>query len=144
MAQPVKCDYCGDDAEYVNSQAVYGQGRDYGMIYLCRPCEAYVSARESTGLPLGRLANKELRQAKKEAHAAFDPLWKAKMLNTEMKNKWHAKNKGNKWLAEKLGIPSKECDIGKFDVATCKRVVAICKPYSDRIKSKIEGEQNAY
>lgn len=69
----VYCDYCGRQAEYVDSKAVYG--KSYGMMYLCRNCMAYVGVHKGTDKPLGRLANAELRYWKKAAHAEFDPLW---------------------------------------------------------------------
>ena len=58
----VMCPYCGERAVYTNSKEVYG--RSYGMIYLCRPCDAYVGVHDGTAKPLGRLANAELRAAK--------------------------------------------------------------------------------
>ena len=68
------CPYCGDKPEYVDSSAVYK--RSYGMIYLCRLCDAYVGVHKGTSNSLGRLANAALRQYKMEAHAAFDPIWR--------------------------------------------------------------------
>lgn len=67
----VYCDYCGRQAEYVDSKVVYG--KSYGMMYLCRNCMAYVGVHKGTDKPLGRLANAELRYWKKRAHAVFDP-----------------------------------------------------------------------
>ena len=55
----VYCDYCGRQAEYVDSKVVYG--KSYGMMYLCRNCMAYVGVHKGTDKPLGRLANAELR-----------------------------------------------------------------------------------
>lgn len=66
------CPYCGRPTDLVDSEIIYG--RSYGMIYLCRPCDAYVGINKVTGLSLGRLANKELREAKKEAHYWFDQI----------------------------------------------------------------------
>lgn len=69
------CDYCGNPADFVDSSVVY-HGRSFGMIYLCPNCGAYVGVHKGSDKPLGRLANSELRNWKKAAHAAFDPLWK--------------------------------------------------------------------
>ena len=69
----VYCDYCGRETEYVDSKVIYG--KSYGKIYLCRNCMAYVGVHKGTDKPLGRLANAELRNWKKAAHAVFDPLW---------------------------------------------------------------------
>ena len=73
--QIVICDYCGTPADFVDSSVVY-HGHSFGMIYLCPRCGAYVGVHKGSDKPLGRLANSELRNWKKAAHAAFDPLWK--------------------------------------------------------------------
>jgi hypothetical protein len=89
---------------------------------------------------LGRLANKELRQMKQKAHAEFDPIWQAKAETASSKNRWHARNAGYKWLAQQIGITREKCHIGMFDVATCRRVIEICKPYADRIRANNGGQ----
>ena len=69
------CPYCGSRARLVDSTAIYG--RSYGMTWVCErypSCGAYVGCHPGTTTPLGRLADKKLRAAKKAAHAAFDPL----------------------------------------------------------------------
>jgi len=73
----VICPYCGKNAVLTDSAVVY-HGRSYGMIWLCRPCWAYVGTHKNSRkhAPLGRIANAELRDWKKKVHAAFDPLWK--------------------------------------------------------------------
>ena len=118
------CPYCQRVSEYVDSAVVYS--RSYGMIYLCRSCRAWVGVHKGTDRPLGRLADAELRDAKKAAHAAFDPLWKRKMRTGVAKNK--ARGAGYRWLAEQLDIPYSQCHIGMFDANTCRRVVDICTP----------------
>lgn len=73
------CPYCGKPTEYVDSSVIYG--RSYGMIYLCRDCRAYVGVHKGTDQALGRLANAELRKAKKEAHFYFDQIAKTNLIN---------------------------------------------------------------
>lgn len=128
MEKEVICPYCNDKALFVNSSAVYQ--RDYGMIYLCPRCDAYVGVHKKTNEPLGTLANAELRAWRKKAHAVFDPLWEKKLeikqRSGEKCNKFEARNSGYKWLAQELGIDRKDCHIGMFDVETCQRVVQIC------------------
>lgn len=74
------CNYCGKPAEWVENKEVYG--RNYGdsyMIWLCRPCDAYVGCHKNTQEPKGQyLAKKDLRDARKRAHAVIDPLWKSR------------------------------------------------------------------
>ena len=45
----VYCDYCGRQAEYVDSKVIYG--KSYGMMYLCRNCMAYVGVHKGTDKP---------------------------------------------------------------------------------------------
>lgn len=81
MTEQLRCPYCGSPAKLTTSQQIYGSNFDYGAMWCCVNyplCHAYVGCHPGTEIPLGRLANKELREAKKKAHAAFDRLWIAK------------------------------------------------------------------
>lgn len=113
------CPYCGQFSLLVGGQKIYPHRRDlYGkLFFLCEPCDAYVGCHQGTTNPLGRLANAELRAAKKQAHAAFDPIWKSGQ-----------KKRGSAyaWLADQLGIDKRECHIGMMDAETCRRVVEVC------------------
>ncbi len=114
------CPYCMNQTQYVDSSVVYG--RSYGMIYLCKPCDAYVGVHKGTNEALGRLADKDLRFWKKEAHKYFDALWRRK------KSKG-ARSRGYAWLAKQLKISPELCHIGMFDIKTCQEAVNLCKPY---------------
>ena len=115
----VFCPYCGKRADFVDSAEVY-YGRSYGMIYLCRPCDAYVGCHGRGDTPKGRLANAELRHWKIEAHNAFDPLWKFGPFRGQ-------RNGAYAWLAEQMGLPKEKTHIGMFDVQQCKQVIQICR-----------------
>jgi len=125
----VWCPYCNAHAEYVDSAEVYG--RSYGMIYLCRPCDAYVGVYKGTNHPLGRLADAELRHWKKAAHASFDPLWKDSRHGMK-------RSQAYKWLSEQMGIPKRKTHIGMFDIAQCKQVVTL----SEIERSKHENSKS--
>lgn len=123
-----KCPYCLGDTEYIDSSEVYG--KSYGMIYLCRPCNAYVGTHKTTGESLGRLANEELREAKKEAHHYFDQIAKTNLINKVWKKfipNISNRKKAYLWLSKSLKIDKDECHIGMFDVEDCRRVVELCK-----------------
>lgn len=117
------CDYCNNEAELVSGETIYPHRPDlYHLnIYHCAPCDAWVGCHRGTTKPLGRLANAELRQAKMEAHAAFDQLWK----RTTPAGTFDRKG-AYKWLAEQLGISRDDCHIGTFDVEQCRKVVEVC------------------
>lgn len=119
------CPYCNRRTKYLDSAVVYG--KSYGMIYHCAPCQAWVGVHKGTNKALGRLANKELRDWKVEAHKYFDPLWQRKMRQGYSKSK--ARHKAYKWLSQQMGMSIKVAHIGMFDVDQCKQVVEICKPY---------------
>ena len=117
----MKCPYCGEWAEKTTGRKVYPRREDlhHLVIYACLPCDAWVGAHKDSGKPLGRLANAELRAAKRAAHAAFDPLWKSGQMS---------RSKAYALLAEKMGIDPKDAHIGMFDVEQCKTVILLCTP----------------
>lgn len=106
------CPYCKEKTQYVDSAIIYG--KSYGMIYLCKPCDAYTGVHKGTDKALGRLANKELRYWKKQAHKYFDILWKE---GDEKRGDVY------KRLAKELDIPIDYCHIGMFSIETCKKVI---------------------
>ena len=114
-----RCPYCENNSVLTDSAEVYG-GRSYGPIYLCRPCNAYVGVHRGTTIPLGRLANSELREAKRKAHAAFDPIWKGKAMS---------RSKAYRWLANQLGIAKSRCHIGLMSLEECQRTIEVCREW---------------
>lgn len=129
MSAPV-CPYCGRASVMVAGAAIYPHRPDlFGLkFWQCQPCDAYVGCHKTGArvdgvisdgtLPLGRLANAELRKAKSAAHAAFDPLWKSRTMK---------RGEAYRWLARELGISTANCHIGMFDVDACRAVVAAVK-----------------
>lgn len=117
------CDYCDNEAQLVSGDIIYPHRSDlyYLRFWQCAPCNAYVGCHKGTTRPLGRLANTELRQAKQDAHVAFDELWR----RTTPAGSFD-RNGAYTWLAEQLGIERCNCHIGMFDVKTCRRVVEVC------------------
>lgn len=137
------CPYCGRKPKYVDSELIYG--KSYGMIYLCRGCDAYVGVHKGSDKPLGRLADKDLREAKKKAHYYFDALWKAKTnigiledpRRSKRKVEWQraCRSQAYKWLSEVMQIKPEFTHIGMFDVEQCEKVVQLCLPYYNKIYS---------
>lgn len=110
------CPYCKRETEYIDSIYIYG--KSYGMVYICKPCDAYVGVHDGSNKALGRLANKELRYWKKQAHHYFDQIWKSNLKN---------RHQAYAWASEKLNVPADYTHIGMFGVDTCKRLVELCK-----------------
>lgn len=124
------CPYCFKKTAYIDSQKVYG--RSYGMIYFCSPCDSWVGVHKGSDISLGRLANAELREAKKNAHYFFDKLWNKKISQGFAKNK--ARRKAYAWLSNELNLSIAKTHIGWFDVDMCRKVENICKYYVDKLK----------
>jgi hypothetical protein len=118
----VHCPYCDRPAELVTGAAIYPHRADLlgKKFWRCESCGAHVGCHDAGKngdgtVPLGRLANAELRRWKQRAHAAFDPLWKARHMS---------RRAAYAWLADQLGISVANCHVGMFDVDACKAVVA--------------------
>ena len=117
------CPYCNSKTEYIDSKYVYGTS--YGMIYICKPCDAYVGVHKGTDSALGRLADKRLRKAKKDAHYFFDKIARtdlAMIVGKEFTEIKSLRNKAYAWLAKELNLPTELTHIGMFDVETCMKV----------------------
>lgn len=113
------CPYCGNPSAVVRGNVIYPHRRDlWGKVfYQCAPCDAYVGTHRD-GKPLGRLANRQLRIAKMQAHSVFDALWKD---GTMTRSKAYA------WLSKAMGLPADQTHIGMFDVGQCLRVEQLVK-----------------
>ena len=110
------CPYCGGEAEWVENKAVYG--RNYGksyMMWLCRPCGAYVGCHNNTREPLGTLADSETRKARSRAHAVVDPLWKSKKYS-----------RGTVYRRLSMAI-GEQVHIGESSVERCEEIIKIAK-----------------
>lgn len=108
------CPYCGNEANWVENKEIYG--RNYGksyMMYLCKPCDAYVGCHNNSKKPLGVMANKELREWRKRVHSLIDPIWRSGKLR---RGQVYAR------LSRALGF---QYHTGESDIETCKRVLAI-------------------
>jgi hypothetical protein len=80
------------------------------MIYLCKPCDAYVGVHRNSTVALGRLANADLRKHKKLAHEKFDALWKIGGMS---------RSDAYSWLSKMLGTEPDFTHIGMFDKEKC-------------------------
>ena len=121
-----------------SSRHVYRQ--DYGPIYDCRPCDAYVGAYPD-GTSKGTPANKEVRAARRACHNAFDPLWQSGTMN---------RSQAYGWLAQKMGLPRTKTHMGLFGLEQCKQVmelvqtltIAAVRRTSKAIASQLSEEES--
>ena len=118
----VYCPYDGERAEFVDSKVVYG--KSYGMIWRCPKCDARVGVHKGSDQPLGRLADKELRNMKQKVHGVFDKLWEEGMSRSE----------AYKWLAIQMDITREECHIGMFNLDRCRQAIEHCRAFLQKLK----------
>lgn len=117
MNIPTNCRYCGGSVILCDSSTVY-RGKSYGNIYICVRCRAYVGANKKTGEPIGTLADAPLREKRKQARAAVEAWCRAEEID---------RINTYKWLAEMLGLPVKETNIGLFEADACDQVIEIIR-----------------
>lgn len=142
---PPRCPYCHQLSERTTGAEIYKSRKDLANLtfYACRHCEAYVGCHKAGAyvvnrdgtrtysdgtLPLGRLANKHLRRAKQDTHAALDPLWQE---HPEGKRE---RTRVYRWLAKEMGIHPLDCHIGAFDIEQCRQAIRICEKRSKSLQ----------
>lgn len=112
----MNCPYCGNPAKWCENKEIYG--RNYGdsyMCYYCKDCDAYVGCHNNTKKPLGTMANKELREWRKKAHAAIDPLWQSR------------KHKRSTVYARLAEYFNKEIHVGEPNIEQCQAIIFAIK-----------------
>lgn len=118
MEKPTICRYCGSPVVYTSNAEIYGREYGEGKCYLCRNCRAFVGVHPGTDIPLGTLANEELRRYRKAAHFWFDKIWKSPTRITTRHNAYM-------WLSKELGLPKEKTHIGMFEREQCEIVMKI-------------------
>ncbi len=122
MAPPEQCPNCGNAVELVSNSEIYGREfGDWPYAYRCidhRGCDSYVGLHPKTDLPLGKLADRFERQARKDNKRYF--------MEVLSLHDW-SRNQGYAWLAERMGIPKSDCHWGLFSVRQANMAGSICK-----------------
>lgn len=110
----VTCTYCNRRAELHNGSAVHPGRKDLEqrLFWVCWTCDAWVGCHVDTDRPFGRLANEELRLARKSAHDVFDEVWKQGRLT---------RPDAYAWLSRAMKLRPEDCHIGMFTVEECQR-----------------------
>ena len=119
MSKVILCDYCQQPAKRAYGDKIYPHRPDLKdkRFWLCEPCRAYVGCHPN-GMPFGRLANSELRLAKRKVHDLFDPIWKSGKVS---------RSEAYGQLAKLMGIPKFKCHIGMFSLDECRKAEEVLK-----------------
>lgn len=122
----VKCPYCNGVAVKRPASVIYGEKNwdKEAYVYVCPwyPfCDSYVAAHKKTGLPMGTLANGDLRHKRIMAHRAFNRLWQ---------NGYMDRKAAYRWLQVQLGLPESMAHIAMFSEYMCDRVIKLCSSFT--------------
>ena len=96
----MRCPYCGAPVVYRSAEGIYQENKKGAMLYVCSrypECDAYVRVQPGTKLPLGTLANGDLRALRRQTHGQFDRLYKEGLMT---------KDGAYRWLGSCWGCPS--------------------------------------
>ena len=116
-AGDIRCPYCGSHAIFKSADGIYKDNSRGTMLYVCAhypQCDAYVRAHAGTRIPVGSMANHELRQLRKTAHDCFDKLYKTGIMT---------KQEAYQWLADIICAPLSQAHIGYLGEYYCKVVI---------------------
>lgn len=118
----MKCNYCGAQAELKTGAEIYPHRPDLAQkkIWICHPCDARVTCHAGTEKPMGSLANQQLRMARREAHEAFDKVWKQGLVTRTV---------AYQMLAKQMRMSTKRCHIGQFSVKQCRHVLYVVRSW---------------
>lgn len=144
----IHCQYCGQAAELTTGHEIYGGRADLSHLkfWKCDPCNAWVgchkrddwthqdgrSVRSDGTLPMGVLANGELRAAKQRAHSAFDPLWREGAMT---------RANAYAWLKKETNFD--DAHIGGCTVAQCRIVCEVSLRKRKSIEIENTNEQGS-
>lgn len=120
----LSCPYCGAPTKLIDDSQIYG--RSYGAkCYICKRCDAWVGCHKGTNKALGRVANKNLRRLKHQAHEAFDPIWKEGYL---------PRTAAYEVLSIAFKLPMKQTHIGMFDEELCRKTIRLSNILLNKIR----------
>ena len=128
-----RCPYCGSHSVLRSADGIYRCNDKNTMLYVCSrypACDSYVRVHPGTKIPVGTMANRELRALRNEAHRNFDQLHKKGLMSKE--DAYH-------WLASILAAPLGQAHIGYLGEYYCKQVIEESKKVLDLQKNKRQG-----
>ena len=113
----MRCPYCGSPVIYRSADGIYRDNSRGTMLYVCShypECDAYVRVHTGTNIPVGSMANHELRTLRRTAHHYFDQLHTTGIMS---------KQQAYAWLADVLQLPRQQVHIGYFGDYYCQQVI---------------------
>ncbi|MEC4049307.1 zinc-finger-containing protein [Flavobacterium sp. SUN046] len=125
------CPYCNSSTKIISETEVYGREYKGRKLIACvnfPKCDSYVGTHDD-GTALGRLANKNLRNRKKQAHFWFDKIWQEKYLE---------RGELYQELSEFLDLPPEYTHVGMFSETMCIKTENWAKKYYNELSNSHE------
>ena len=113
----MRCPYCGAPVIFRSADGIYRDNSRQAMLYVCSrypKCDAYVRVHPGTNIPVGELANHDLRTLRRTAHDYFDRLHQNGLMS---------KQDAYRWLATLISTPMSQAHIGYLGEYYCKKVI---------------------
>ena len=118
----IKCPYCGSQALLRPASVVHEHTIPGEEVCARFPvCNAYVSAHRDSHLPMGTLADRPLRQKRRQAHITLSQLWERGLMT---------RKEAYRWLQVQLSLPESEAHIGHFSAYRCDQVIDLCNRFT--------------
>ena len=121
LDRPTRCPYCGAPVQIRPASEIYGDSSLTGKMYVCSrypDCNTYVGTHAGTLVPLGQMANGDLRHLRILAHREFDSMWRTGVMS---------RGTAYRWLADLFGLRQCDAHIGRFGEHQCKALIDKCK-----------------
>jgi ssDNA-binding Zn-finger/Zn-ribbon topoisomerase 1 len=135
QAGSMRCPYCGSPVIFRSADGIYHDNSKGMMLYVCShypQCDAYVRVHVGTNIPVGSLANHELRTLRRTAHQYFDQLHQSGYMS---------KQDAYQWLADLICAPLSEAHIGHLGEYYCKQVIEESRRLLDRYRKQKNKKQ---
>jgi hypothetical protein len=149
VGRPVKplprplCDYCGAHAVLTRAgDQAYPYREDHGPVWLCAPCQAWIGvlARSTRNIPLGRLADAQLRDAKSRLHDTLEPLVAGKVRRDRV-NAFEARARAIRWVSTELGFDPLPPNIHALSLDQCQQAIRYVETFiANRRNASGSGE----
>lgn len=126
----MRCPYCGARVVYRSADGIYHENKKGMMLYVCSnypECDAYVRVHAGTNIPVGTLANHELRSLRRIAHRHFDRLYVSHYMS---------KQDAYQWLADLISAPLSQAHIGYLGEYYCNLVINESKKVLEMFQQK--------
>ncbi len=116
----IRCPVCGGVGILRPASEIYGDPARTDRMYVCSNyprCRSYVGTYPGTNIPMGTLADGDLRHLRIQAHRRFDSVWQTGIMT---------RDGAYRWMADLFGIPMSDAHIAKLGEYRCRELIRAC------------------